>query len=170
MTSGGSSPGGGGAGGGFGDVGQAAFSYQGMVEGMKRLKDIENNVEMDSSNMHKYVKELAKVCWDMFRATGAMFEQEHSRFINMFAADGINGSGGGATKRTRGIMEHKVATNWRCANGDKSLCQQWRRRFITALGQYDHVHEEIVQHLVKVTDLGKELDKVVEELRATCGG
>ena len=31
-------------------------------------------------------------------------------------------------------------------------------------------HEEIVQHVVKETDLGKELDKVVEELRATLGG
>ncbi len=45
-----------------------------MVNGMKRFKDIENNVEMDSINMEKYVKELSKVCWDMFRATGAMFE------------------------------------------------------------------------------------------------
>ncbi len=41
---------------------------------MKRLKDIENNVETDSKKVEKYVKELSKVCWDMFWATGAMFE------------------------------------------------------------------------------------------------
>ncbi len=62
-------------------------------------------------NTEKYVKELSKVCWDTFRATGAMFEQEHLRFIKMFAATGGNGSGGGATKHTRGIMENKVITN-----------------------------------------------------------
>ena len=113
------------------------------------------------------MKELSKVCWDMFRATGAMFEQEHLRFTNTFAATGVNGSGGGATKYTRGIMEHKVITNLRCVNGNKSLFRHWHQRFITALGQYDHVHEEIVQDLVKETDFGKEVDKAVEELRAT---
>ncbi len=128
---------------------------------MKRLKDIENNVETDSINMEKYVKELFKVRWDMFRATGAMFEQENLRFINMFAA---------TTKHTREIMQHKVITNLRCVNGDKSLFRQWHQRFITAWGQYGHVHEEIVQHVVKETDFGKELDKVVEELKATYGG
>ncbi len=61
MTNGGSPPGlGGGAGGGFGDVGQAAIKYQDMVRGMKRLNDIENNVETDSINMDNYVKELPR--------------------------------------------------------------------------------------------------------------
>ncbi len=32
------------------------------------------------------------------------------------------------------------------------------------------MREEIVQHLVKETDFGKDLDKVVEELKAICGG
>ncbi len=81
-----------------------------MVKGMKRLKDIGNNVEMDSIHMEKYVKELSKVCWDMFRLTGAMFEQEHLRII--------------ATKYTRGTMEHKVITNVRCVNGGRSLFRQ----------------------------------------------
>ncbi len=43
--------------------------------------------------MEKCAKELSKVCWHMFRATGARFEQEHLRFINMFAAKGNGGSG-----------------------------------------------------------------------------
>ncbi len=38
------------------------------------------------------------------------------------------------------------------------------------MGQAQGAHEEIMQHLVKETDLGKDLDKVVEELRVTCGG
>ena len=41
--------------------------------------------------------------------------------------------------------------------------RQWHQRFITAVGHYDHVHEEIVQHLVKETGFGKELDKALEE-------
>ncbi len=38
------------------------------------------------------------------------------------------------------------------------------------MGQYDQVHEEIVQHLVKETDVDKDLDKVVEDLRITHEG
>ncbi len=72
-----------------------------MVKGMKRFEGIENNVETDSINMEKYVKELSKVCWDMFRPTGAMFEQENLKFINMFAATVVNGSGGGATRHIK---------------------------------------------------------------------
>ncbi len=139
--SGGSPPGlGGGVGRGFGDVGQAPVNYQEMVKGMKRFKDIENNVETGSFKMEKYVKELPKVCWDILRATGAMFEQEHLNFINMFAATGSGGSRGGHRFNT-GIMEHKVINNLRCVSGDKSLLMQWHRRFVTALGQYDQDHE-----------------------------
>ncbi len=39
-----------------------------------------------------------------------------------------------------------------------------------SLGKYDQVNEEIVQHLVKETDFGKDLDNVVEEARITYGG
>ena len=67
-------------------------------------------------------------------------------------------------------MEHKVITNLRCVSGDKSLFRQWHQKFIMALGQYGKVHQEIAQHLVKETDLGKELDKVVEDLKITYGG
>ncbi len=84
-----------GAGGGFGDVGQGAFNYQEIVKGMKRFEDSENNVETDSINIEKYMKELSKVCWDMLLATGAMFEQEHLRFSIMFTAAGSGAIGGG---------------------------------------------------------------------------
>ena len=46
----------------------------------------------------------------------------------MFAAIGVTGSEGGATKHTRGIVEHKVITNLRCVNGDKSFFPQWHQR------------------------------------------
>ncbi len=138
-------------------------------EGHERLKDNENNVETDSINMEKYSKELSKVCWDMFRTTGAMLEQEQLRFINLFAATGNEGNARGH-RVNKGIMEHKVINNLRCVSGDKSLFRLWHQRFVTALGQYDQVHEEIVQHLVKETDFGKDLDKVVEELKTMRGG
>ncbi len=70
---------------------------------------------------------------------------------------------------TKGIMEHKVIANLRCVNGDKSLFRRWRQRLITALGKYDHVHEEIAQHVVKEMDFGKDLDKIAEDLRITYG-
>ncbi len=59
---------------------------------MARLQQIGQSVEQDAVNSEKYIKELSKVCWAMFRATGAMFEQEHFRFINMFTAAGSGGN------------------------------------------------------------------------------
>ncbi len=58
---------------------------------MSRLKEIEENAEHDTINSEMYIKELSKVCWDMFRARGAMFDEEHLRFINMITAAGSNG-------------------------------------------------------------------------------
>ncbi len=52
-------------------------------------------MEQDAVKSEKYIKELSKVCWEICRATGAMFEQEHLRFLNMFIAAGSGGNGGG---------------------------------------------------------------------------
>ncbi len=59
--------------------------------------------------------------------------------------------------------------NLRMVNGDKSLFRQRHRRFITALGQVEGAHEEIIQQLVMETDLGREFDKVVGNLRGHYG-
>ncbi len=79
--------------GGFGDVGEANFYRSKMAEGVARPQEIEQNVGHDAVNSEKCIRELSKVCWDMCRATGAMFEQEHLRFINMFVAAGSGGNG-----------------------------------------------------------------------------
>ena len=47
------------------------------------------------------------------------------------------------------------------------MFRQWHQRFVAALGQVEGALEEIVQQLVKETDLGKELDKVVDNLKIT---
>ncbi len=91
-----------------------------------------------------------------------------NNMVTAIKPGGLRGKeGNGFT--TRGMMEHKVITNLRCINGDKSFSRQWQPRFVAALGQDDEVHEEIVQHLVKETDFGKDLDKVAEDLWSTCG-
>ncbi len=59
-------------------------------------------------NVEKYVKELSDVRMEMFRATGAMIEQEHLRFTNVFAATGGSGHRGGGHRFANGVMEHKV--------------------------------------------------------------
>ncbi len=53
---------------GFGDAGQARRNYDEMVKGMKCPTEIEENVEHDAVNSERYMKELSKVCWEMFRA------------------------------------------------------------------------------------------------------
>ncbi len=88
-------------------MGPAEVNYKEMVRGMKRFKDIENNMATDSINMEKYVKELSKVCWDMSRTTGAMFEQEHLRLINMMVATACGGNGRGHKFNER-VMENKI--------------------------------------------------------------
>jgi hypothetical protein len=50
-------------------------------------------------------------------------------------------------------------------SGDKSLFRQWHQRFVTALSQVGDVHEEIVLNLAREIDLGKELDKITENLK-----
>ncbi len=105
--------------------------------------DSENNVETDSINTEKYVKELCKVCWDMFRASGAMLEQEHLRFINMFTAAGSGGNGGGY-RYPKAIMEHKVVMSLRMVSGDDLLFRQRHQRFVTELGQVESTREEIL--------------------------
>ncbi len=74
-----------------------------------RLGEIWDNVEADSINVEKYVKELSAVTVDLTTAYGIMPEQEHLRFVAMFLSRNIGGGGreGGFRK---GVME----TSWRC--------------------------------------------------------
>ncbi len=140
--------------GGFGDVGEARLNFNRMAKDMMRLMEISENVETDQLNIEKYVKELANVVREMFLSTGSMLEQEHSRFISMFAATGVGDEGFGY-RYEKTIMEHKVIQYLRAVNGDKSLFRQWHQKFTTALGQITGVHQEIVQRMVKDIDLGK---------------
>ena len=81
-----------------------------MVKGMTRLKEISENVVADQLNIERYVKELTDVCREMFMASGSMFEQEHLRFITMFAASGGGGHGGGGHRFPKAIMAVPCAT------------------------------------------------------------
>ncbi len=132
---------------------------------------MKDNVEADSINVEKYFKELAISMIDMTKARGRMFEQEPLRMINMVSAINTSGLGGGGWAGfTKGAMEHKVIMNLRMVKGDKFLFRPWHQRFVTAVGQVDGAHQEIIQHLARETDLGKELDRAVEDLRVTHGG
>ena len=113
-----------------GDVGEARFCYNKMAAGMARLHQIEQNVEHDAVNSEKHIKELSKVYWEMFRATGAMFEQEHLRFLSMFVAAGSGGNGGGH-RQPKTVMENKVIQNLKAVSGDKFLLRQWHQKFTT---------------------------------------
>ncbi len=82
--------------------------FKRTVRGMARLKEISENVLGDQLNIERYVKELTDVCKEMFMASGSMFEQEHLRFINLFAATGGGGHGGGGHRFPKAIMAYKV--------------------------------------------------------------
>ncbi len=99
---------------------------------------------------------------EMFRATGAMFEQKHLGFINKFEPLGGSGPGGVSHRFRNGIMEHKVILNFRAVSGDKSLFRQWDPTFTTALGQVGVAHDDMVHRLLKEIELEKEMEKVVK--------
>ncbi len=54
-----------------------------MVRVFPRAGEVRDNVEADSINVEKYVKEIAALLADLTKATGRMFEEEHLRMINM---------------------------------------------------------------------------------------
>ena len=130
------------------------MNFDKMVRGMAKLKEISENLLGNQLNTERYVKELTDVVREMFLASGSMFQQEHLRFINMFAAAGSGGKGGGY-KYGKTIMEHKIIQYFRAVNGEKPLFRQWHQNFTSALGQVTGMHEEIVQPMVKGIDLGK---------------
>ncbi len=128
-------------------------------------------MEADSINVEKYVKEIAALVIDLLKASGRIFEQEHLRMINMASAINLGGSGGarGIKVTAKEIMEHKVMMNLHMVNVDTSLFRQWHQRFITTLSQVERTREEIIKQLVRGTDLGRVLDKVVENLKTIAG-
>ncbi len=134
-------------------MGQARICYPRMRAGMERMPQIEENVENDQLNIESYVKEVASVCKEMFKAAGATFEQEHLNFISMITASRSGAPNGGGHHKT--IVESKVIQNVRSINGDKSFFRQWRQKFTTALGQVAGAHEEIVHRSATEIDLGK---------------
>ena len=148
---------------GFGEVGDSGVCFDRVVKGLKRLKEIEDNVEADSMNTEKYVKELAKVMHEITGAYGRLFEQENLRMMPVIVA-GMSGSSYTGESKVKGVMEYKVVTNLKAVSGDKSWFRQWHLKFITALGQVRSEYEEIVQRMVKDIDLGKDLGVTLENL------
>jgi hypothetical protein len=120
----------------FGEVGKAKLNFQKMVRGRSRMKKKSEDVSGDQLNVEKRVKELSDVRMEMFRATGAMFEQEHLRFINMFAATGGGGQGGSGYRFLKAIMEHKVIQCLGAVSGNKSFFRRWHQKYTTALGKF----------------------------------
>ncbi len=72
--------------GGFGHEGKARACYDAMARVMKRLAELRDNVEIDSINVERYVKELTSTMIEMTEAAWRMLEQEHLRMINMVTA------------------------------------------------------------------------------------
>jgi hypothetical protein len=58
--------------GGFVEMREARNCFYRMVSEKERLSQIAKHVESDVLNMEKYVKKMAGVCKELFRATGAM--------------------------------------------------------------------------------------------------
>ncbi len=73
---------------------------------MDRLTQIQEKVENEQLNIENFVTELTSVCREMFKAAGAMFEQEHLCFISMVMPSRSSGPNGGGFHKT--IMERKV--------------------------------------------------------------
>jgi hypothetical protein len=123
--------------------------------------------ETDGRNLELYG--VATVCKQLFYIIGKTIEKEPLRFLSTITAAGSSGGvAAGQGRYTNGIMEHKVSQNLRVET--KVCSRHWHQKFTAALGQVRREYEEIVYKLVKETDLGKELDKIVAGLNGECGG
>ncbi len=148
---------------GFGHVGDAGRCYAQLARTFLCAGEVGDNVEQDSVNVEKYVKELASLLVDTIQAAGKKFEEEHLRMINMVTS--IHpGGGGGGTRFNKGIMEHGVIQNLRAVSVDKGLFLQWHQKFTTALGQAKTAYEEIVHKLAREIDFGGEMGTILSTL------
>jgi hypothetical protein len=155
----------------FGHVGEAGHCYARMAKVLQGAGEVCDKVAADLINVEKNVEKIASLVTDLTKAFGSVFEQEHLSMINMVSAINTGGSGstGGNRFSAKWIMEHKVIMNLRMVSGEKSLFRQWHQRLITALCQVGRAHAEIIQQLVRETDLDRECGKVVENLRGHYG-
>ncbi len=71
---------------GFGHVGEAGACYAKMAQALRHAEGVRDNVEGDSINVARCVKEVTIMIYDLTKATGRMFEQEHLKMINMVSA------------------------------------------------------------------------------------
>ena len=118
--------------GGVGDVGICVHK---MVEGMAHLERIAANVEADSINSERYVREMAMTMRDVVAAIRRMFEQEPWRVTALISASKGGGSGPRMERQVKGVMEHRVVQGRRpsmetrpySGSGIRSLSLRWVR-------------------------------------------
>ncbi len=99
-----------------------------MARVFLRAGEVRDNVEADSINVEKYVKEIAALLADLTMATGRMFEVEHLRMINTVSIH----TGG----RRRRPPVHQKDT------GTQGALQfeggEWRQRLVQAMAPEVH--------------------------------
>ncbi len=153
-----------------GHIGETGACSSAMAWVLLHAGEVRDNVEADSINVEKCVKEIAALVADLTEASGRMLEQEHLRMINMVSAinPGSSGGTGGNRFAAKRIMEHKVIVNLRMVNGDNPCSAKGTRGLSVRWVRWAE-HVEIIQQLARERDLGRELDKVVVNLRSNYG-
>ncbi len=152
--------------GGFVDVGEVAVCFQTMAKTMKSFGGIRDNVEADSINAEKCVKELPVVTMTSRRSEGESARAPRGH-RDVFGDEDEWRRRRRFPQRCHGTRGYRDLQGGqrRQANSLKMV-----QKFApTAVGQISGALEEIYHRLVKEVDLDKEMEKSTAGLRGEYG-
>ena len=133
------------------------FVISQLVKGIANLDDLVKKLEDDPSvDTDEVVKMGFVSIREAFTAVGMCLEK-------MSAGDGYVGGG------RKSVMDYKVVQHLKVMAGDKSSFRQWHVKLVSAMSQVKNEYSIMLEDLVKNIDLGKPLDKVLDDLYVKYG-
>ena len=142
--------------------------YNVLVELARGATSIEQLIgEADSRDTDEVLKDALKEICAAIRRIGFALDTEHlridSRVLHGLSQENL-GSPPGLGPRNKSIMEYKVIQGLAKVSSDKSIFRQWHQKFMSAIGQVNGRYSIMIEEMVKLIDLGKSIDKVLDEM------
>jgi hypothetical protein len=132
-----------------------------QISGIDKLAADVNSLSTDAA-----VRTLAEYVKNRVGAVGRIFEDEENRFMETMSKSHVSAPPGLGYATKRNIMEFKVIQGLKIMSGDKGSFRQWHQKVLSAVGQVEAGYERLLQELAQEVDLGRNVDKILEEMEA----
>ena len=139
-----------------------------MVKGIKVIDSMVTEMDKPDVDADEVVKTSLVTIREVFTAIGMNIEGEYARIVKLID-DKVANSTGYVGKSAKGIMEYKVMQHLKVVTGDKGMFRQWHMKLMSAISQVKKEYGVMLEDLVKHIDLGKPVDKVLDELELKYG-